>query len=92
MSVQQNPYGQFYEDFYQVVVHGERRDDWLPVLTNLKRYFTVFPKYINCCEDLDGVPVGTNSTSYEGNFLEAINLSMNSKYTVTYQIYVYPEH
>ena len=81
LSVQQDPYGQFYEDFYQVVVHGERRDDWLPVLVTLKRYFTEYPKYVNCCEDVRGVnvPRGRNSTSYEGNFLEAVNLSMNSK-------------
>ena len=64
LSVQQNPRGQFYEDFYQVVVHGERRDDWLPVLAVLKKYFTLYPRYIKCCESLDGVLLGMNSTSY----------------------------
>jgi len=78
--VQQDPYGRFYEDFYQVVVLQDRRDDWIPMLVTLKRCFNQYPRFTNCCDRLRGTKViGWNSSSCEGNFLEAINLSMNGK-------------
>jgi len=77
--IQQDPYGRFYEDFYQVVVLQDRRDDWIPMLVTLKRCFNQYPRFTNCCDRLRGTKItGWNSSSCEGNFLEAINLSMNA--------------
>ena len=79
--IQQDPYGRFYEDFYQVVALKERREDWIPVLVTLKKCFNQYPIITNCCDRLEGTKIkGTNSSSFEGNFLEAINLTMNGKH------------
>ena len=79
-SIQKDPYGRFYEDFYQVVALNERRDDWIPVLVTLKQCFNQYPSLTNCCDipKCDNI-IGRNSNSLDGNFLEAINLSLNGK-------------
>jgi len=77
--IQQDPYGRFYEDFYQVVALKERREDWIPFLVTLKQCFNQYPSITNCCDRLQGSKIiGRNSSSFDGNFLEAINLSMNA--------------
>ncbi|XP_015779436.1 PREDICTED: LOW QUALITY PROTEIN: DEP domain-containing protein 5-like [Acropora digitifera] len=78
-SIQQDPYGRFYEDFYQVVALSERQDDWIPVLVTLKQCFNQYPTITGCSGDTSkgGNIIGSNSSSLDGNFLEAINLSMN---------------
>lgn len=77
-SILQDPYGRYYEDFYQVLVRGERKDDWLPILVTLKYHINQYQKYIGCQDQHDS-PTGKISSAHEGNFLEAINVSMNSK-------------
>lgn len=77
-SILQDPYGRYYEDFYQVLARGERKDDWLPVLVTLKYHINQYQKYIGSQEHHSS-PMGKNSAAHQGNFLEAINLSMNSK-------------
>ncbi|XP_068748692.1 GATOR1 complex protein DEPDC5-like [Montipora capricornis] len=78
-SIQKDPYGRFYEDFYQVVALNERRDDWIPVLVTLKQCFNQYPSLTNCCDiSKCGNIIGRNSNSLDGNFLEAINLSLNA--------------
>ena len=79
VSILKDPYGRFYEDFYKVVASGERRDDWAPVLVMLKQHFTRYLSHTNCRGKPDTIPKGVDSSSLDGNFLEAINLSMNGK-------------
>nr|XP_006824338.1 PREDICTED: DEP domain-containing protein 5-like [Saccoglossus kowalevskii] len=70
--------GQIYEDFYRIIALNERRDDWRPLLVTLKKVFNQYPKQI-IRNEVNGeeCPPGYNSTSVVGNFLEAINLSLN---------------
>ncbi|XP_070572864.1 GATOR1 complex protein DEPDC5-like isoform X2 [Ptychodera flava] len=70
--------GRYYEDFYRIVAIAERRDDWRPFLVTLKKVFNEYPSKVLRTE-VDGEPCPRcyNSTSVQGNFLEAINLSLN---------------
>ncbi|XP_066303261.1 GATOR1 complex protein DEPDC5-like isoform X6 [Branchiostoma lanceolatum] len=68
--------GRICEDFYRVVAQAERMEDWSPMLVSLKRHFIQYPKKTRYCKD-EGCPVGHNSTAAQGNFLEAINMSLN---------------
>ncbi|ETE67102.1 DEP domain-containing protein 5, partial [Ophiophagus hannah] len=60
-SVQQDHEGRFYEDFYKMLV--------------LSPLF--LPHAVLDGEQLENFPPGYNSTSAQGNYLEAINLSFN---------------
>ncbi|CAH1232901.1 DEPDC5 [Branchiostoma lanceolatum] len=68
--------GRICEDFYRVVAQAERMEDWSPMLVSLKRHFIQYPNKTRYCKD-EGCPVGHNSTAAQGNFLEAINMSLN---------------
>ncbi|XP_035692022.1 GATOR complex protein DEPDC5-like isoform X3 [Branchiostoma floridae] len=68
--------GRICEDFYRVVAQAERMEDWSPMLVSLKRHFIQYPDKTRYCKD-EGCPVGHNSTAAQGNFLEAINMSLN---------------
>ncbi|XP_019624696.1 PREDICTED: LOW QUALITY PROTEIN: DEP domain-containing protein 5-like [Branchiostoma belcheri] len=68
--------GRICEDFYRVVAQAERMEDWSPMLVSLKRHFIEYPNKTRYCKD-EGCPVGHNSTAAQGNFLEAINMSLN---------------
>lgn len=66
-----------------MVALKERREDWIPVLVTLKKCFNQYPIITNCCDTLEGTKIkGTNSSSFEGNFLESINLTMNGKHYI----------
>nr|XP_026695007.1 GATOR complex protein DEPDC5-like isoform X2 [Ciona intestinalis] len=71
--LRRNYQNQLYMDFYKCVVQTERLEDCTSLITTLKRLFNKYEKLT----ELDGCPKGINSTSSEGNFLEAINLSLN---------------
>ncbi|XP_074544600.1 GATOR1 complex protein DEPDC5 isoform X2 [Halichoeres trimaculatus] len=75
-SIRSDHEGRFYEDFYRVVAQNERRDEWTSLLVTIKKLFIQYPVLVRL-ENADGFPVGYNSTSSEGNYLEAINLSFN---------------
>ncbi|XP_077995219.1 GATOR1 complex protein DEPDC5-like [Glandiceps talaboti] len=76
--LQQDYKGRFYEDFYRIVAIGERRDDWRPILVNMKKVFNEYQsKVIRTKVEGEPCPNGYNSTSVQGNFLEAINMSLN---------------
>ncbi|XP_064646189.1 GATOR1 complex protein DEPDC5-like [Lineus longissimus] len=72
--------GRFYEDFYRVVVQNERYDEWTSVLIELKKLFVEYPKRVLHFHDSSGhrLPRAWNSTAAQGNFLEVINMSLNS--------------
>ncbi|XP_062284476.1 GATOR1 complex protein DEPDC5 isoform X2 [Scomber scombrus] len=75
-SIRQDHEGRFYEDFYRVVAQNERRDEWTSLLITIKKLFIQYPVLVRL-KEADGFPIGYNSTSAEGNYLEAINLSFN---------------
>ncbi|XP_053525847.1 GATOR complex protein DEPDC5 isoform X4 [Artibeus jamaicensis] len=75
-SIRQDHKGRFYEDFYKVVVQNERREEWTSLLVTIKKLFIQYPVLVRL-EQAEGFPQGENSTSPQGNYLEAINLSFN---------------
>ncbi|XP_051489543.1 GATOR complex protein DEPDC5 isoform X12 [Apus apus] len=75
-SIRQDHEGRFYEDFYKVVVQNERREEWTSLLVTIKKLFIQYPVLVRL-EQAEGFPPGYNSTSAQGNYLEAINLSFN---------------
>ncbi|XP_075687794.1 GATOR1 complex protein DEPDC5 isoform X9 [Rhinoderma darwinii] len=75
-TVLQDHMGRFYEDFYKVVVQNERREEWTSLLVTVKKLFIQYPVLVRL-ENAESFPPGYNSTSDQGNYLEAINLSFN---------------
>ncbi|XP_053135498.1 GATOR complex protein DEPDC5 isoform X4 [Hemicordylus capensis] len=79
-SIRSDHEGRFYEDFYKflyrVVVQNERREEWTSLLVTIKKLFIQYPVLVRL-EQAEGFPRGFNSTSAQGNYLEAINLSFN---------------
>ncbi|XP_071790249.1 GATOR1 complex protein DEPDC5-like isoform X2 [Asterias amurensis] len=70
--------GRIYEDFYRVMIHNERCDDWMPMLASLKQIMWQYNQGISSCHQADGrIPKGYNSKAADGNLLEAINMSLN---------------
>ncbi|XP_022108430.1 GATOR complex protein DEPDC5-like isoform X2 [Acanthaster planci] len=70
--------GRIYEDFYRVVVHNERRDDWMQMLSALKQIMWEYNEAIASSHQGDGlIPKGYNSKAADGNLLEAMNMSLN---------------
>ncbi|VDM39785.1 unnamed protein product [Toxocara canis] len=76
--------GKYYQDFFRLIVQNEHYDDWRHVLPKLRLVFYTYEKSI---EDFirkefpmyTGVePLAVNSTAADGNFLQMLNLSMNS--------------
>ncbi|XP_053952513.1 GATOR complex protein Iml1 isoform X3 [Anastrepha ludens] len=72
--------GRFYEDFYRVAIQNERNEDWCTVLTQLRKLFTSYESTVLRYHERDGVriPNATNSTAAQGNFLEVLNISLNT--------------
>ncbi|KAI4876342.1 hypothetical protein NFI96_017807 [Prochilodus magdalenae] len=75
-AIRQDHEGRFHEDFYRVVAQNERRDEWTSLLITIKKLFIQYPVLVRL-KGADGFPCGQNSTSAQGNYLEAINLSFN---------------
>nr|XP_020013197.1 DEP domain-containing protein 5-like [Castor canadensis] len=61
---------------FRVVVQNERREEWTSLLVTIKKLFIQYPVLVRL-EQAEGFPQGDNSTSAQGNYLEAINLSFN---------------
>jgi len=78
--LQQDYRGRFYEDFYRVVVQNEKFDDWFPTLTLLRQTFTDYSKLVLSYHQRPGlqIPEASNSTAAQGNFLEVLNISLNT--------------
>lgn len=72
--------GRFYEDFYKVVEQNERYDDWNPVVMKLlkliRNYGSEILEYHSHLGE--GVPKGKISNAEMGNFLEILNMSLNT--------------
>lgn len=85
--LQQDYRGRFYEDFYRVAIQNERNDDWTTMLVQLRRLFTSYQATVLRYHERSGgnangavqqrLPVATNSTAAQGNFLEVLNISLN---------------
>ncbi|XP_049553990.1 GATOR complex protein DEPDC5 isoform X10 [Orcinus orca] len=85
-SIRQDHKGRFYEDFYKVVVQNERREEWTSLLVTIKKLFIQYPVLVRL-EQAEGFPQGDNSTSAQGNYLEAINLSFNGGLFILFQVF-----
>jgi len=70
----------FYEDFYRVAVQNERFEDWFPTLNLLRQTFTNYKELILNYHKRPGVsiPKASISTAAQGNFLEVLNISLNT--------------
>ncbi|XP_023323795.1 GATOR complex protein DEPDC5 [Eurytemora carolleeae] len=70
----------FYEDFYRVVVQNEKFEDWFPTLNLLRQTFTNYKELVLNYHQRPGVsiPRAYNSTAAQGNFLETLNISLNT--------------
>ncbi|XP_023034077.1 GATOR complex protein Iml1 isoform X3 [Drosophila willistoni] len=72
--------GRFYEDFYRVAIQNDRNDDWCTVLGQLRKLFTSYQETVLRYHEREGmtIPLATNSTATQGNFLEVLNISLNT--------------
>jgi hypothetical protein len=64
--------GRKYQDFFKVISDG--RNDWENIIYLLKKEFTNYPRVFE---------KGKNSSSRDGNFLEAITLALTVYQRVT---------
>ena len=76
--------GRFYQDFYKVIRQSEKHDNLENVILDLKSSFHGYPLYVGCKQPFSDDKtnpkgIGINSRANEGNFLQAINLSLNGK-------------
>ncbi|KAL7732777.1 hypothetical protein ACLKA6_005917 [Drosophila palustris] len=78
--LQQDYKGRFYEDFYRVAIQNERNDDWCTVLAQLRKLFTSYQETVLRYHEREHmrIPQATNSTATQGNFLEVLNISLNT--------------
>ena len=78
--LQQDYKGRFYEDFYRVVVQNEKFDDWFPTLTLLRQTLVDYEKLVLSYHARPGlsIPQASLSTAAQGNFLEVLNISLNT--------------
>ena len=78
--LQQDYRGRFDEDFYRMVVQHEKFDDWFPTLTLLRQTFTDYEKLVVNYHHRPGlrIPAASNSQAAQGNFLEVLNISLNT--------------
>ncbi|VDN52047.1 unnamed protein product [Dracunculus medinensis] len=85
--------GRYYEDFYRVIIQNEHYDDWKSVIPKIvmeKLNFQLRLVFFNYRQTIQDFiqrqlvtesckrPVAELSTAADGNFFEALNLSMNS--------------
>ena len=78
--LQQDYRGRFDEDFYRMVVQHEKFDDWFPTLTLLRQTLTDYGKLVVNYHHRPGlrIPAASNSQAAQGNFLEVLNISLNT--------------
>ena len=74
--------GAFYEDFYHVIVQNERFEDWMPTISTLRQTFPTYKDYVlnyhKNNESDKPVPKATIAPAAQGNFLEVLNMSLNT--------------
>ncbi len=72
--------GRFYQDFYKTIVSSANVDNWKEIAISLKTSFNNYLSWIGCeDEQTEDQPEGRISRASDGNMLEALNLSLNSK-------------
>ncbi|KAJ9077055.1 vacuolar membrane-associated protein iml1 [Entomophthora muscae] len=79
VGASQLPTGQWYRDFYKVIVDCETRSDWAQVIKDLKHSEMVFFQRDILQHEEAGYTgvVGTNTSAADGNILEALNMALN---------------
>jgi hypothetical protein len=79
-TIQMDPSGRCYQDFYKVVSHSQTVSDFGPLLLDLKRCFSPYLTWVNCGRESGSVshPNGRLSVASDGNILEAINLALGA--------------
>ena len=64
------------------MVQNERFDDWFPTLQQLKMIFANYKKsiidYHKTADDSEPIPEAVISSAAQGNFLEVLNMSLNT--------------
>ncbi len=84
--------GAIYEDFYRVVVQNERFEDWAPTLLELRQLIIEYAERVEgyhqhqqqvmadegACALHRPIPKARISTAEKGNFLEVLNISLNT--------------
>ena len=68
-----------------MVVQNERYDDWKSTVVQLRTMFNQYNNTVLGYHERDGckVPKARNSNAAEGNFLEVLNMGLNSKSLLT---------
>ncbi|KAI3378204.1 hypothetical protein SNEBB_009563 [Seison nebaliae] len=66
----------FYQDHYYVLYENCRFDDWLPKVIDLKRHMMTYKEHMQ--QELEGMPSWRISYAMEGNFLETLNIALNT--------------
>lgn len=79
-SVAKGVDGRFHQDFYKAIINSEPVSDWKQIAMLLKTNFNNYLSWVGCDGIVQDQPVGTNSRSSDGNVLEALNISLNSKF------------
>lgn len=77
--LQQDYRGRYYEDYYRIAVQNEKCEDWSTILVQLRKLFTDYRNIVLNYHKIPGIkiPLATNSTAAQGNFLEVLNMSLN---------------
>eukprot|EP00117_Sycon_ciliatum_P040019 scpid10260/ scgid29477/ DEP domain-containing protein 5 len=68
--------GNYYQDFYRVVVDSESRSDWGGLLGSLRQAFLQHCRTMN--QQHEELGCGINSPASRGNLLEALNMAVNA--------------
>ncbi|OUC42360.1 hypothetical protein D917_03020 [Trichinella nativa] len=76
-EMMQNINGEYYRDFYHLIVQNEQFDDWRWVLEKVRIGFAQFTSKINQSNELKLKLQGSNTISSTGNILESLNIPLN---------------
>ncbi|KRY71381.1 DEP domain-containing protein 5 [Trichinella pseudospiralis] len=76
-GMMQNGNGEYYQDFYHLIMQNEQFDDWRWVLEKVRIGFAQFNSKIIQSNEMKLKLQGNNTTSSTGNILESLNIPLN---------------